>query len=387
MDREAFGEQRMIACILFTSPPAPPLAADYGYIQDPISNRRQGRGRGRGTRRHWLKEAKFQHNRPEKTVNTPTDFHIRPVDPERDFKRLVELFNAVNSNQVSVSDFEHDYFQTSHPYRLMVAVGPDHTAIGFTEVICYPGSLAGHFYLQLIVDPACRRRGVGSQLYEDLLAFCVSQGITRLSVFVNQDCPDGLRFSANRGFVETNFRVEMVLDLLTFDEQPYIGIIPRLEAKGFFFTSLAALGNTLEARRKLFEINNLTGLDTPGETELPWQTFEQFDESVCSQPWYQPAGQLVAIDESTGEFAGMCAVTVYESSQSAYNLHTGVYRAYRGQGIALALKLMGIRYALSQGAKIIRTHNKPINAPMLAINHLLGYRPKPGVYTFEKRFA
>ncbi len=320
-------------------------------------------------------------------MNTPTDFHIRPAHPERDFPRLVELFNAVNSNQVSVSDFEHDFFQTNYLYRLAVVGMPGNTVIGFSEVICYPGSPAGHFYLQLIVDPLYRRRGAGGRLYEDLLAFCVSQGVTRLSVFVNQDCPDGLRFSANRGFVETNFRVEMVLDLLTFDEQPYIGIIPRLEAKGFRFTHMAELGNTLEARRKLFEINNLTGLDTPGESELPWQTFEEFDESVCSQPWYQPAGQLVAIDESTGEFAGMCAVTVYESSQSAYNLHTGVYRAYRGQGIALALKLMGIRYALSQGAKIIRTHNKPINAPMLAINHLLGYRPKPGVYTFEKRFA
>ncbi len=320
-------------------------------------------------------------------MNTPTDFHIRPANPKQDFPRLAELFNTVNSNPVSVSDFEHDYFQTSYLYRLMVAEGPEYKAIGFSEAICYPGSPAGHFHLQLIVDPACRRGGVGSQLYEDLLAFCVSQGVSRLTVFANQDCPDGLRFAMRRGFVETNFRVEMVLDLETFDEHPYDRVIPRLEAKGFRFTNMAELGNTLEARRKLFEVNNLTGLDTPGESELPWQTFEEFDESICSQPWYQPAGQLVAIDESTGEFAGMCAVTVYESSQSAYNLHTGVYRVYRDQGIALALKLMGIRYALSQGAKIIRTHNKPINAPMLAINHLLGYRPKPGVYTFEKRFA
>ncbi len=39
----------------------------------------------------------------------------------------------------------------------------------------------------------------------------------------------------------------------------------------------------------------------------------------------------------------MAAVGYFASAQSMYNMITGVDRAYRGRGIALALKLLSIR--------------------------------------------
>ncbi len=66
---------------------------------------------------------------------------------------------------------------------------------------------------------------------------------------------------------------------------------------------------------------------------------------------------------------------------------TGVERAYRGRHIALALKLLGIRYAKARGALTIRTNNDSQNVPMLAVNRKLGYRPEPGIYRLIRQFA
>jgi mycothiol synthase len=58
---------------------------------------------------------------------------------------------------------------------------------------------------------------------------------------------------------------------------------------------------------------------------------------------------------------------------------TGVDRAHRGRGIALALKRATIAYAIATGVEVMETHNDSRNQPMLAINQALGYRPGIGI--------
>ena len=70
----------------------------------------------------------------------------------------------------------------------------------------------------------------------------------------------------------------------------------------------------------------------------------------------------------------------YPERNSAYNAFTGVERDYRGRGLAQALKLLAVRFAQHYGAAYIRTNNDSQNAPMLAVNRKLGYRPEPGKY-------
>jgi RimJ/RimL family protein N-acetyltransferase len=56
-------------------------------------------------------------------------------------------------------------------------------------------------------------------------------------------------------------------------------------------------------------------------------------------------------------------------------MFTGTLRAYRGRGLALAVKLASIRWAREHGITSMSTHNDETNAAMLAINRRLGYRP------------
>ena len=56
---------------------------------------------------------------------------------------------------------------------------------------------------------------------------------------------------------------------------------------------------------------------------------------------------------------------------------TATARAHRRKGVALALKLRAIEYALERGAPRIRTDNLQANRPMLGINEALGFEKQP----------
>jgi mycothiol synthase len=56
---------------------------------------------------------------------------------------------------------------------------------------------------------------------------------------------------------------------------------------------------------------------------------------------------------------------------------TAVARAWRGRGVAIALKRATIRWAIDNGLNELRTSNDPDNAPMRAVNATLGYEPLP----------
>ncbi len=77
----------------------------------------------------------------------------------------------------------------------------------------------------------------------------------------------------------------------------------------------------------------------------------------------------------------------YPHTQAMYNQFTGVDRAYRGQRIGLALKLLAIRCARQHNVAYLWTHNDSKNAHMLAINQKLGYEPRPGKYRMSRNLG
>ncbi len=70
-----------------------------------------------------------------------------------------------------------------------------------------------------------------------------------------------------------------------------------------------------------------------------------------------------------------------------WNAYTGVDRAYRGRGVARALKLRTIQWARQNNVDFIYTGNDIANQRMLAINVQLGYEPLPGWVEVVKELA
>ena len=260
------------------------------------------------------------------------------------------------------------------------------------------GSLTGFYWvdrsrvdpdlgiLYLYVLPDNRRKGLGTRLYADMLTVMAENKLKTLRVRINSAWTDGMAFAKGRGFTERGHSIRMGLDLERFDDQPYDAIISRLQGEGFQFTSMAALGNTLEAQQKLYELNDATSSDTPGsEGEHAWPSFEEFQQSVCQAKWYKPEGQMVVIDTHTGDWVAMSAITRMEGNDFAYNLHTGVQRIYRGRKLAQAVKVLALRFArdVLQTARVETDHNSK-NLPMIAIDIKLGYKELVSYYSMQK---
>ena len=67
-----------------------------------------------------------------------------------------------------------------------------------------------------------------------------------------------------------------------------------------------------------------------------------------------------------------------------YQRITAIDPAYRGRGIALALKLKTIEYGRAHGYSHIRTAVESNNPSMLAINRKLGFEQREGLALLER---
>jgi GNAT superfamily N-acetyltransferase/RimJ/RimL family protein N-acetyltransferase len=313
-------------------------------------------------------------------------FHYRPVDLEKDCAEIAGLISSQEDEPTSAAGFREDYeADKASTIRLITAEDLQGEMLGFTWAYANkvePERMS--FYL--VVKPEHRLQGVGRQLYEDLFEAVQGTRVRRIRTTVLDSCPESRAFAERRGFVEIRHQIGMELDLQTFDDRPYDAILARLQGEGFRFTSMAELGNTEAAQRKLYALNDSASASTPGQGgEHPWVSFEDFQKSVCLSAWYMPEGQIVAIDSASGAWAGMSAITRRQGQDYAYNLFTGVDLPYRGRKLGQAVKVLALRHARSSlQAKTVRTHHNTKNLPMIAIDTKFGYRVVSGAYVMER---
>lgn len=304
---------------------------------------------------------------------------LRPLNLETDVPRYVELVNTILPDPVTeerVREWERN-FPRDGIRQQNVALDEHQTMVACNEASRRPNMAAGTFFVEVIVAPAFQRRGIGAQLYDDAIAFAHAQGAARLVCEVRDHNPDWLRFAQTRGFEIDRHIFESTLDLTTFDESCFTDVIESVEQSGIRFFTLADVGNTEENQRRLYAVNKSNALDIPGwEGEFP--SFEDFSRYVFQASWFRAEGQIIAADGD--EWIGLGAVGYFPATNSAYNMHSGVLKKYRGRHIARALKLLTIRYARACGAAYIRTNNDSQNAPILVVNRNLGYQPRPGFF-------
>jgi GNAT superfamily N-acetyltransferase len=228
------------------------------------------------------------------------------------------------------------------------------------------GELAGHAFAGVMsagkgrfwigVHPEQRGRGLGAELYRAVEAHLRSAGATRLRTWVDGD-PAGERFVRERGFALTG--ADRVADLdpraVHLPPQPELGSL-----------RLVTLAETLPQVEELFERCR------SGEVELPADLIEwKWDE--LEHPNLSHEGSFVVLDGEQPVSLGF--LTVDPERRVAYNLLTATLPAYRRRGLGLLVKLATTRWAAENGVERLLTENDRENAPMLALNDSLGYRP------------
>ena len=309
---------------------------------------------------------------------------LRPLQPGDDVSALVDLLNTSYLEPATVEVWLKDQEEERAKGNILqqvVAFDTSGRIAGYLEVKREYGTWdPGRMILWLIVAPDARNQGIGTRLYEEGLRFVREMSANKLDTSVRDDDATSLAFAERRGFQIDLHVYGSRLDVPTFDEAPFAGAIEAAEATGIRFFSMADLGNTPEAQRRLYELNKYIDGEVPGERLFP--SLEEFSAMVFGGEWYVPDGQIIAAD---GErWVGMSAVGYFPDKDRMRVMVTGVDNEYRGRGIGLALKLLAHRVAKKYGVKSLVTGNAAHNAPMLAINEKLGYKKLRGTYYLIK---
>jgi len=221
------------------------------------------------------------------------------------------------------------------------------------------------------VLPDCQCQGIGSFLHELLLGILGKREALSARTWTHSTHVNALDFLQHRGFVEDMRSWDSTLEVENFDFTPYQGLTEKLEAEGFLIRSFRQLEEDPRRNAKIYDLLCEVTRDIPlPEKSTPYSP--ELFESWLQDPSLLPDGYLLMAkgDRCVG------LSNLWTVSDQPHHLRqglTGVRRDCRHKGIALALKLAGIRFCQTYGATRITTSNEIHNQPMLSLNEKLGF--------------
>jgi RimJ/RimL family protein N-acetyltransferase len=222
-------------------------------------------------------------------------------------------------------------------------------------------------YVWIGVLAEARGRALGRELWELAQRHVAGLGVERINADAIGDAA-GSRFLERRGFVRVRTVVISAVDPRSADLRELEARLARAEADGYRLLSYSDAD--LPA---LYRLDMEASDDSPGEDAPHELTFEEWRRDLLEQPDLTHEGSVVVM--LGDEPVGYCALSIDRESRRGRNEGTGTARAHRGRGLATLAKLAQLCWAAEQGIERIITDNDEQNAPMLAINRRLGYRP------------
>ncbi len=309
---------------------------------------------------------------------------IRPFRPE-DRAAILEFQNRERPahHQETVAEWERgDERRPADEVRLRLCIGnPPVACLGVRDLNTTAYRTRDMCGFNIHVASEHRGQGLGSALYEKAVEFAHERGSKGLRTYMTLFRPDepGIRFLQKRGFTEVDREVPVMLDLTTFDPAPHVRPLPD----GLRLLSLAEAGDTEANRRKVYALDGLIHPDVPTHDVIPERPhFEQWNK-MLDGPEYDPRAVVLA-ENREGEWVGISVLGFQEHTNIGWTNITGVLRDYRGNGLALALKLKALDAAKSRGCPLILTENHEENAPMRAVNKKLGFTPDAPAVSYSK---
>ncbi len=239
------------------------------------------------------------------------------------------------------------------------------------------------FVLVFRVHPDCQGQGIGTALYTTAVESLAQYDPMIIWSNSREDTPRGMRFLEDRGFKEISRDSESWLTLSDFDAKPFKDVPDQMETHGIVIKSYSELCATVpDFDQKLYELEMELIPDIPSDEPFERVTFEKWYEDTLEQEMVLRDAFMVAM--SGDEPVGMSNIWGDRASDMLYTGLTGVKRSHRRKGIATALKLEVIKYALEKGHPIIKTDNDQTNTGMLSINYRLGFKKRPAWVRYKK---
>jgi GNAT superfamily N-acetyltransferase len=222
-------------------------------------------------------------------------------------------------------------------------------------------------YLWVGVLPGARGRGLGSRLYELAEAHVAAIGADAAHADAVGDAA-GEAFLLRRGFSLRRTVVISAVDPRSVDFEELEPRLARAAGAGYRIVPYAEVDP-----ERLFRLDLTASADEPGETEPHAGSFEDWKHEFWEHPDLTHEGSFAALAEK--EPVAYSALSVDAATARGRNEGTATAQEHRGRGLATLAKLAQLSWAAEHGIARVITDNDEQNAPMLAVNRRLGYRP------------
>ncbi len=222
-----------------------------------------------------------------------------------------------------------------------------------------------------------RGRSIGTTLLEALGKWAAGHGGHTVEGTVEEDDPSSIAWLDARGWSEVGRDSTMVLDLTAIDEpdvDPPAGI------------EILAWSERPELADGLYEVACEAYPDVPGQESATMPSFVEWLANDMHGAGDRPEATFVALADDL--VVGYAKLSVSRAdSERAFHDITGVRRAWRGRGIAGALKRAEIAWAKRNGYTHLETWNEVRNTPIRILNERHGYVLQPGRITMRRAIS
>ena len=278
----------------------------------------------------------------------------------------LEAYNAVWPHEAVTLDEVRSFEASLVDFAdLLARIDGEPAGSGFAALVPVRPDLV---FALVTVLPAQRRRGVGSAFYEAISDWARERELETIEAVLADDDSDSLAFAERRGFVEDRREKGVALDLAA--AEPPVVEPPR-------GVEIVTWAQRPELARGMYEVALEAFPDIPGGEDEEIEPFDDWLAHHMQGSGDLPEATFVAV--AGGEVVGYAkfSITAARPDVASHDL-TGVKRAWRGRGVARALKATQIGWAKEHGYRELQTRNDERNAPIRRLNERFGYRPTVG---------
>jgi GNAT superfamily N-acetyltransferase len=302
---------------------------------------------------------------------------INEVRTEADFSAWLDVHNRTSPCRPEGPRSLRHLWNVAPDWRAFVA-SRDGRPVGVAHVEVEMWSPESrHAEATILVPRDERRTGVGSALYRAVSRWAVERDRGGLDLWFDVADPDATAFWTNRGFEEVGRERVSYLDLGE-DSRPAIAPPPGV--------TLVTLADHRDLEQGMYRVGAEGIADIPAVDRYDAGDFERWREAELGRPGTVRECSVVALAEE--EVVGFATLVRWEARpEVAEHEMTAVARAWRGRGLAGAMKSHQIALARAAGLTTLEAMNEARNTAMLAVNDRLGYRPSTAYVQFRGAFA
>jgi len=287
-----------------------------------------------------------------------------------ELERLLAVRNAVWPRDPASAEEYVDWRRQAEDAVWLLAV-EDGVDVGAGVGVHGWHSPPGVGRLELWVAAAARGRGTGTALLERLGAWLASRGCSEATAAIVDGDEASAAWAGRRGFVEVGRNSVLALDLADH-------VRPEVDAPEGI--EIVRWAERPELAPGLYRVYVEAVPDIPGEEETELPAYEDWLENDMRGVSDRPEATFVALAD--GDVIGYAKLAIPPGAADvAWHDLTGVLRAWRGRGVAGALKRAQIAWAAEHGFRWLKTANEERNEPVRRLNARHGYRLQPGVVT------